>query len=85
MRIHLMKLSGVTLESTMLARFYDQNRKLIAELPITADEAFTTSAVPCYWSNFRLADGPTSRRLGAYSAAFVPDWELKQRAAVANV
>jgi len=75
---------GVTPECTKLARFYDRNHKLIAELPITADEAFTTSAVPCYWSNFRLADGPTARSLRAYSAAFVPEWELLSLSSIQN-
>lgn len=75
LRNHLIALSGLTKESTKMARFYDQNHRLIAEQPVTADECFNTLAVPCYWSNFYLADGPTARRLGAFSAAYVPDWE----------
>jgi hypothetical protein len=68
---HLLSLHGLTPESTKMARFFDANRILIAERPVTAAECWNAGA-SC-WSNFMLADGPTARRLGAASVCFAPE------------
>ncbi len=68
---HLLSLQGLTRESTKMARFYDANHMVIAELAVTADECW--SAGSSYWSNFMLADGPTARALGAASVCFISE------------
>jgi hypothetical protein len=75
LKSHILSLYGLTRESTKTARFFDTSGRLIAERAVTADECWYPSC-PAYWSNFLLADGPTSRSLGAASACFVPDHEL---------
>jgi hypothetical protein len=72
---HILSLYGLTRESTRMARFFDASGRLIAERAVTADECWYPSC-PAYWSNFLLADGPTSRSLGAASVYCVPDHEL---------
>ena len=66
---HLLNLSGLTRESTKMARFYDADRELIAEQAVTADECW--SASNSCWSNFLLADGASAKALGAASVSFV--------------
>jgi hypothetical protein len=66
---HLLSLSGLTRESTKMARFYDADHQVIAERPVTAAECWNAGG-SC-WSNFMLADGPTARALGAASVCFI--------------
>jgi hypothetical protein len=66
---YLLNLSGLTRESTKMARFYDADRELIAEQAVTADECW--SAGSSCWSNFMLADGPSAQALGAASVCFI--------------
>ncbi len=66
---HILSLSGLTRESTKMARFYDADHQVIAERPVTAAECWNAGG-SC-WSNFMLADGPTARALGAASVCFI--------------
>jgi hypothetical protein len=78
---HILSLYGLIRASTKVARFYDASGRVLAELPVTADECWYAGCPGC-WSNFMLADGPTARGVGASSASFMSEDEVAQPPAV---
>lgn len=64
---HLLALRNMTRQTTRMARFY-RGDEVICETTVTAEECWNYDG---FWSTFRLADGPTARRLGATSARYV--------------
>jgi hypothetical protein len=70
MKDHLLKLNGLTRQSTKTARFWDAQHNLIAEREVTADECFDVSRCPSYWSLHALAACRDAQELHAAAASW---------------
>ena len=65
---HLLKLRGMTWESTVMVEFFDEYGHPMGVYSITAREGWDFSAGK--WSLLAIADCPTARKIGAHWAAF---------------